>query len=192
MKVIFIRHGETEYNEQRKYCGSLNPPLSEKGRAALKQSELREKLKADPPDLVFYAPMKRVEETVEILFEGLPSNIQPPINELREIDFGDFEGKSYEELKDNPEYCAWLDTNCEGFIPGGDCPSSFREDCVAGFEEALDMARLEYAKYIAIVTHGGVIGAILEQYGEPRKPWYEWQVPPGGSIEINIEGVKAC
>ena len=102
------------------------------------------------------------------------------VPELREIDFGDFEGRSYEEMKDDPAYTAWLDTNCEGPIPGGDFPESFRDDVEVCFESLMETCRTERVERALIVSHGGVLGTILERFAEPEKHWYEYHFPCGG------------
>ena len=189
MKYIFIRHGKTEYNEQRKYCGSTDTGLSELGRAELETADVQAYLKEDTPDLVFCSPMLRAQETADLLFSDFPALPLLLSQELREIDFGKFEGKSYEELKDDPEYTAWLDTNCEGLIPDGDFPDRFREDVCLGFESIRETCETEGVSAAAIVTHGGVIGAILEKYAVPEKHWYEWHIPCGGYIVAEGDNV---
>ena len=187
MELILIRHGKTEYTEQRKYCGSSDLPLSAAGRAELEASEVKRFLSEHPPELVFSSPMERALETAAIVCpaaDGLPLLTLP---ELREIDFGDFEGRSYEEMKDDPDYIAWLETNCEGPIPNGDFPDRFREDAALGFETVVESAGAEYASRVAVVTHGGVIGAVLEAFTLPKKHWYEWKVPCGGYLVLQTD-----
>lgn len=186
MDIILVRHGKTEYNEKKQYCGVLDPGLSAAGRAELLQCELRELLRDEPPELVFSSPMQRTLETADLLCEDFSALPLLVVSELREIDFGAFEGKSYEDLKDDPAYTAWLDTNCEGPIPGGDFPDRFREDCVIGFETVLESCGLEGVERAMVVTHGGVIGAILEHYAEPRKNWYEYETPFGGYFILHL------
>ena len=184
MKLILIRHGKTEYNERRAYCGALDPSLSDLGQRELEASEAKRFLREHPPELAFVSPMKRATETADILFAGMAELPRLYPEELREIDFGRFEGKSYEELKDDPEYIAWLDTNCEALIPGGDFPDSFREDVAVGFEQILESCRTERVEYAAIVSHGGVLGTILARYASPQKNWYEWKLPNGAFLVL--------
>lgn len=186
MKILLVRHGQTVYNEEHKYCGALDPELSELGKAELEQSELKEFLLEHPPELVFSSPMVRALETADLLcrdFSALPLLV---VQELREIDFGHFEGKSYEMLKEDPEYVAWCNTGGEGPIPGGDFPDRFREDAVVGFESVLESCQLEGVDTAMVVSHGGVIGAVLEAYARPQKPWYQYRVPNGGFVELTL------
>ena len=100
MTVFLIRHGRTLANEQHLYCGSTDLPLSRAGREALANR---------PPIDVGTAHfitsgMRRCNETLAILFGDVPYEV---VRDFREIDFGAFEMKSYEMLKDEPAYQAW-------------------------------------------------------------------------------------
>lgn len=179
MEFILVRHGKTEYNERRQYCGALDPDLSDLGRQELERSDIKAYLEEHTPDMVFCSPMQRTLQTAAILLDGRDVPLVA-VPELREIDFGDFEGRSYEEMKDDPAYTAWLDTNCEGPIPGGDFPESFRDDVEVCFESLMETCRTERVERALIVSHGGVLGTILERFAEPEKHWYEYHFPCGG------------
>ena len=101
MTIILIRHGKTIANEQHLYCGSTDLSLSEAGRNALqgKTVEVPENCR------YFSSGMKRANETLELLFGPVPYEI---CRELREVDFGSFEMKSYDQLKEDPAYIAWI------------------------------------------------------------------------------------
>ena len=64
MKIYLLRHGQTEYNEQKRYQGTRDIPLSEKGRACLRQADLE-------PAEVYVSPLSRAVETAQILFPKL-------------------------------------------------------------------------------------------------------------------------
>ena len=179
MEFILVRHGKTEYNERRQYCGALDPDLSDLGRQELEHSAIKTYLKEHTPDMVFCSPMRRTLQTAAILLDGRDVPLVA-VPELREIDFGDFEGRSYKDMKDDPAYTAWLDTNCEGPIPGGDFPESFRDDVEVCFESLMETCRTERVERALIVSHGGVLGTILERFAEPEKHWYEYHFPCGG------------
>ncbi len=179
MEFILVRHGKTEYNERRQYCGALDPDLSDLGRQELEGSAIRAYLEEHTPDMVFCSPMRRTLQTAAILLDGRDVPLVA-VPELREIDFGDFEGRSYKDMKDDPAYTAWLDTNCEGPIPGGDFPESFRDDVEVCFESLMETCRTERVERALIVSHGGVLGTILERFAEPEKHWYEYHFPCGG------------
>ena len=153
MEFILVRHGKTEYNERRQYCGALDPDLSDLGRQELERSDIKLFLEQHTPDMVFCSPMQRTLQTAAILLDGKDVPLVA-VPELREIDFGDFEGRSYEDMKDDPAYTAWLDTNCEGPIPGGDFPDVFRDDVAVCFESLLETCEAEQADEVYRVVCG--------------------------------------
>lgn len=110
IKIHIIRHGKTRLNNERKYQGSIDEGLSQAGIDELTQ-KIKDKKYPDAK-VVFVSPMRRAKETASILFEGIK---QIEIAEFKEIDFGDFEGKTYEELKGFEIYRNWLDS-CVEFV----------------------------------------------------------------------------
>ena len=94
MDIYLIRHGKTEGNLQGRYIGSTDEPLCEEGKRAL--FSMKEQKKYPYPEYLFQSPMKRCKESAEILF---PQKEACTVSDLRECDFGRFEGKNYLELQ---------------------------------------------------------------------------------------------
>ena len=92
MKIIFIRHLPTPGNEKRQYIGSTDESLSAGAVKAFREKEVRY------PDVqsVITSPMKRCIETARLIYPETEIRMEPM---LRECDFGEYEGKTYEELK---------------------------------------------------------------------------------------------
>ena len=107
MSTIYLfRHGITEGNKRRLYYGSSDIPLIEEGIEAIKTR--REA--GIYPDLsgfeVITTDLKRTEQTLfEMYGREVPHETDP---RMREFSFGDFEMKSYEQLKDREDYQAWI------------------------------------------------------------------------------------
>ena len=155
IRVCLIRHGATKSNEERRYVSVTDEELSEKGReACLIRAEL-----ASNVDEVYISPLKRCRQTAEIIFAGRQDFIEIP--ELKEMNFGIFEGKNYEELKDDREYSDWLSSNCMGPIRNGESRADFTKRVTKGLHNILKMSANN--KCIAIVCHGGTIMAITSQ-----------------------------
>ncbi len=166
MKIYLIRHGKTIANEQHLYCGSTDLPLSENGIRALEQIEYDMNIK----NTAFVTSgMKRTEETLKILFGDVKHTID---SRFREIDFGIFEMKGYNELKDNVEYQNWISgDNYKNIPPKGESGRQMAERVLEAFEQV----KLS-GKDIVIVTHGGVISAVMEYYfKDENKNRYQWQ-----------------
>lgn len=101
MELILIRHGTTQGNLEKRFVGTLDMPLAPQG------EELARKVGPTLPRVehIYRSPLMRCRQTAELLW---PERSMTVIDELRESDFGPFEGKNHEELKDDPLYQAWI------------------------------------------------------------------------------------
>ena len=177
--INFIRHGKTAGNIIKRYIGCTDEPLCEEGIAELKSISYPE------CEIVVSSPMKRCIMTAEMIYKTKDVVIY---NELRECDFGDFEGKNHIELRDNEEYRKWLDKGGLGAFPNGEDSSVFRRRCVDGFMNAV--ADNKTAKTISFVVHGGTIMSILERFAVPHKEFYEYMVGNGHGYITEYDGEK--
>lgn len=167
-RLILIRHGKTRANESRLYCGSTDLPLSDCGASELHPLELS----LENPTF-FTSGMLRTEQTARILFGNVPLI---PLPQFREVDFGIFEMHSYEELKEDLAYQAWLSgDNMENTPPGGESGKAF----IARVLTALPELECVPGDCV-LVTHGGVIAAIMGAlFPTEQKSRYDWQPRPG-------------
>ena len=130
VKITWIRHGMTRANEEHRYLGKTDEPLSEKGIRFLQGKKKKSFFNA--PEFLYASPMKRCVQTAEILFRRKPVLIP----EWKEMDFGQFEGKNYEELKDNPDYQKWIDSNGTLPFPEGESQQEYIKRCQRGLHAA--------------------------------------------------------
>ena len=173
MMIYLIRHGKTAANERHLYCGSTDLSLSDAGIAELQQ------LHYDIKNVRFLTSgMKRTNETLRILFVDVPYEEDP---RFREVDFGIFEMRSYEELKDAPEYQTWITGDNERNVPPkGESGVQMRKRVLEAFADLKEDT--------CIITHGGVIAALMEHmFPEENKSRYEWQ-PRNGCGYIITNG----
>ena len=121
-QLIFIRHGSTAGNLEKRYIGRTDEPLCELG---VRQIEA---LKAENfhGDFLFCSPMLRTRQTAAILFTQQSVTF---VEDFRETDFGIFEGKTAAELSDSSEYRKWLDSFCLEPIPQGGGPFKLQVLC---------------------------------------------------------------
>lgn len=172
MKIIFIRHGKTAGNLEKRYIGRTDEPLCGQGRA-----ELLEKCAAGvypQADCVFASPMKRCVETARLLYPDRQPVLVP---DFRECDFGAFEGKNYAELNGDAAYQSWIDSGGTAAPPDGEGKADFARRCCESFWEALQGCDENAAA--AVVVHGGTIMAVLEAFGVPKQGFYDYQVGNG-------------
>ena len=177
MTIYLIRHGKTEANERRLYCGSTDLPLSESGREELKG------LHYEISNVRFLTSgMARANETMELLFPGVPYEQEP---RFREVDFGLFEMRSYEQLKHDPDYQAWLTGDNEANVPpGGESGRQMAQRVLAAMKDVREDT--------CIVTHGGVIAAIMSSlFPQENRNRYQWQPKNGRGYVIRKDGFEA-
>lgn len=172
--IYLIRHGKTQANLEHRYCGSTDLSLSQEGMAEL--AELRYSV---DDALFFTSGMRRTNETLRILFGDVAYRVLPA---FREIDFGIFELHTYEELKEDPEYLQWITgDNFRNVPPGGESGQAMTERVLAAFDV---LSRMDVD--IVLITHGGVIAAIMEaQFPQEQKNRYQWQPQPGHGYAIS-------
>ena len=178
MRLILLRHGRTEANERHLYCGASDPTLSASGREALERLRIERSMDID--GLVrITSGMRRTDETLRILFGCAPDRIE---RDLREIDFGEFEMLDYDRLKSVPACQEWIaDASGNLAPPGGESANAF---CARVFAAA-DRLRED----ALIVTHGGVIAALMARWfpHEGKNRW-DWQPQFGCGYAVCLEG----
>lgn len=171
MLIYLIRHGATAWNEERRYQGLTDLPLSNAGRGALRQADFS-------PEIVYVSPLIRARETAAILF---PEAEQIMIPGFREMNFGAFEGRTAAEMEHDPAYRAWVASGCAGRCPGGESLAEFSDRVWAVFVKLLELE----TDRLVIVAHGGVQMAILERYAKPSRDYFHWQAPCGGGFVLD-------
>ena len=177
MELILIRHLKTPGNEKRQYIGSTDEALLEQEVQNFVQKQKRENYPS--VQQVIASPMKRCIQTAELIY---PKNQVTQEVLLKECDFGIFEGKTYEELKDRAEYQAWLDSGGTIAFPEGEDQKEFRLRCVKGMLCQVDRLCEENVESAAFVVHGGTIMAVMEAFSEEKKSYYDWQVGNGEGV----------
>jgi len=178
MMIHLLRHGTTTANEQRLYYGSTDLPLSERGVVELKR--LRETLPLPTADAYLASGMRRARETLWLLFDETPRRT---MEELNEFDYGDFEMKRYDELKNNPAYRRWIDGNDDTPCPNGESHRQFKKRISKGFETIRTMD----VESVVVVCHGGVIATLMKMLFPGRmRHFYEWVPDCGRGFAVEI------
>ncbi len=161
-KIHLLRHGTTAANDDGRYIGRTDLPLSPEGLAGLLQ--LREQYQYPGGVRFFTSPLTRCRQTLEVLYPGCTPEV---VDGLAECDFGDWEGKSIRELKADERFLQWMEGKTRT-VPGGEDTEAFRARVCAAFESIVnDM--LHHGDTEAVVcTHGGVITMLMHLYALPR------------------------
>ncbi len=175
-----IRHGMTEANEQGLYVGKTDLPLSARGLRDL----LNKKEEAVYPEATrfFVSPLTRCRQTLEVLYPGC----EPTVSEgLAECDFGVWDGRRVEELKNDELFGRWLTGDLRD-IPGGEATDAFQERVTAAFEALVEYAMKQGDRDTVICTHGGVIMMIMAAYALPRADMSAWGAEPGCGFTLRV------
>lgn len=178
IELIFMRHGQTVGNLEHRYNGVTDEPLCTQGIAACDG-------RGADPDVrkVFVSPLLRARQTAQLCF---PNARQVVVEDLRETDFGVFEGKNYDDLKDDERYRAWIGSGCEDSCSGGETRTQFATRVVAAFDEIARVVRDVGEQQLVIVAHGGTIMSVMEHRAKERRTFYDWHVPNCGGYRAAI------
>ena len=156
---MLIRHGESTWNREHRIQGQLDPPLSIEGR---RQAELLASRLSGRRFIAMYASdLKRAIETAEVI--GAAVGLEPvPVQGLREIYLGDWEGLRTEEITSQyPEaWSEWVEEPDWDVVPGGEGAAAFE----ARVEAVLDDIHDRHPQGdVVVVTHSGVIQVALQR-----------------------------
>jgi broad specificity phosphatase PhoE len=143
--ILIARHGETDWNRERRWQGWADRPLNDTGRAQAR--DLAEQLRGDPFDAVYSSDLRRAHETALIVAEphGMPVVVD---RGLREIDIGSWSGLTHDEIRERYP---------DGIRPDGET----HDEHAARVREAVTrIARDHPGERILLVGHGGTIRSI--------------------------------
>lgn len=195
--ICLIRHGLTEGNLRRLYYGASDIPLAEEGRSALSKLSA-EDIYPRAEDADYYTTgMLRTEQTLGIIYGQREHKVLPL---LKEIDFGEFEMRSYEDMKDDPVYQEWV-SDKSGTLPppGGESIMQFSARIREGYEDlkkrhaqkTLSMRHSGKEAVSVVVCHGGPISAILETIFPGEKDnFYQWIPDPGHGYILELDDLE--
>jgi len=156
-RVWLIRHGQPCPETRGRCYGHLDVELSADGREQMRA--VADKLSDESVLAIYSSPRRRALESSEILQERLGCPIRTE-DRFREIDFGDFEGKLYDDIaREYPEiYRQWMEHPTETKFPNGE---SFVQMQARVIEAAHELYVRHRGETIAIISHGGVNRTLL-------------------------------
>lgn len=166
--LIFMRHGITDLNLKNVYFGYLDPPLNNTGK---EQIENTKKLFLNKQiDVIYSSDLKRCTESADIVNELYHLEIFEKKN-LRELNFGIFEGKSFDDITlEYPDEAEMFFKNWQNYrIPKGESIKEFMKRISFEIE---NIKHKHNGKNILIVTHSGVIQSVLSYYFSKNLDFY--------------------
>lgn len=202
-QLYLIRHGKTESNREKRYLGVTDESLCREGIQELrgrKDEGVYPVLRSG--DILAVSPMKRCVETARFLYPDCAPTV---ISSFREINFGSFEGKNYQELEGDERYQKWIDSGGRLPFPGGESREAFVRRNVEGMRELLDLCQREgnvfagtkQSSRVILVVHGGTIMSLLSELNREPCDYYDFMCANGegyvcewnGEMEGGISGI---
>ncbi len=179
--IHLIRHGMTEANLTGKYAGSWDIPLCAEGEKKLE--DLKNSFEYPYAQEFYSSPLTRCVQTCNLVYKESKPII---IDGLKECSFGEWEGKTTQELLNDERYLEWVKSDRQTVPPGGESGSDFYKRICSTFEEIVNSLITRGVTSASIFTHGGVIMFILSTYGLPKADFYDWIVDNGCGYSIRI------
>lgn len=178
-KIILIRHGQTDWNLKKRYCGFSDINLNERGK---KQADKLSKiLNKEKIHRVYSSDMKRTVQSAKIVLKN--TSIEK-IRGFREINFGIFEGLTYKEAMDKYSeiYTKWIANPLNFIIPKGESLNCLAKRVRKAWKKLISK---NSRKTIAIFSHAGPIRIILCDLLKLDLRREFWKLNPS-SASINI------
>ncbi len=156
--VILVRHGQTDENVSGRISGQGPVPLNARGQ---EQARLAAETLA-PLGIthIFSSPLVRARQTAEFLAERLQKSIEE-IPDLREVGYGDWEGKTFNEMRTHPVAHQVFHDPINATFPNGDSLLEVQQRGV----QVIEWVRNMYPQgLMTVVSHGDVIRTVLAHY----------------------------
>lgn len=193
-QIHLIRHGITEGNLKRWFYGWTDIPLEQVGVEQLEEQREAGIYPASENADFYTSGMIRTEQTFRIIYGEKEHSVIP---EFKEMNFGDFEKLSHEDLKHNPVYREWMgDKTGTKSPPKGESTNQFAERIIRGFDKLMGYHRLKELSVrhkggpaeSTVVCHGGVISAIMEtHFPGVMEHFFRWVPDPGHGYTLTVE-----
>jgi alpha-ribazole phosphatase len=182
-KLILVRHGQTEWNVQRRYQGQTDIPLNDVGRQQATALALR--LEGEDMAAIYASDLKRTRQTAQAIAErcGLLVHDEP---RLREMCFGDWEGLTHAEIEARwpDEQAAWYADPTNVAPPGGETLAQVVTRVKAA---ANDIVREAQERTVALVAHGGTLRVLVCQaMGIEPPAFWRLRADPASISELHV------
>ena len=154
--LVLVRHGETDWNRERRFQGHADVPLNDEGRRQAR--ELADRLVGETYAAAYSSPLSRALETAQILASSLHVEVEPRAG-LMEVDVGSWSGLTTAEVESRfPEgFRRWAADRSGGWTDG----ETYDELGRRVVADLLTVAERHPSERILAVTHGGAIRAVL-------------------------------
>lgn len=178
-KIHLIRGLRGQAGDPPVYLGQGDPPPLASSLEALREKRTQ---RAYPyAERVYTSPLARCWAAASLLYPDRPAEVAEG---LAEICLGEFEGKTFDQLKGEPGFIRWLDNSLAHPPPGGEKADAFTQRVLAAFDGIVTEMMRGQVTDGAVVTHGGVIMALMANIAFPRLPIHNWAAPHGDGFTL--------
>ena len=187
MKLILVRHGETETNRLGRIQGVSHAPLNERG---LEQAAaVARSLRSDAPFTLYVSPLRRAAQTAEAI-AGQTGVSAIREDGLIEMDVGEFEGLTGRQLRERfPDVMrAWDENAVETVMPGGESLATVRE---RAWKTVMKLADRHGAETVVAVTHNFTIQMIVcIALGMPPNNFRRLRIDLGSVTRLDVSAER--
>ena len=180
-RISMLRHGRTRGNDQGLYIGKTDLPLTEEGKDELRA--LYATYEYPRVHRVYSSPLERAVQSAEILFPDTDITIA---EDLREMDFGVFEGLPAEELVKLDSYKKWLKGGLDNPAPNGESMREVMVRCYSAMNAIIMDMMKDGITHAGIMTHSGILMNTLSCFGLPKMKPMELNCRMGFGYEIMV------
>lgn len=181
LKIHLIRHGATDANYEGRYIGcKTDLPLSPEGLNELRM--MRDDIEYPEIERLYSSPMLRAKQSGSVLYPDVPMFL---VENLKEYDFGEFEGKTAKELELNPHFKDWAAGKLSAPDMGESNTDFIKRLCLGLNEIVVDMLNNDI-EHSAVIMHGGAIMMLLSACAVPQKRSVEWGCEAGQGYSLLI------
>ncbi|GGG11601.1 histidine phosphatase family protein [Paenibacillus abyssi] len=182
--VYLLRHGKTAWNKERRYIGHTDQPLDIDELPLLEDA--KDQLRGAAFTAVYCSDLIRAKQTLlEVRADWIGHAVFD--DRLRELHFGSWEGKTYEDLSPDPQYSQWLIDQARHAPPGGETTDALHGRIIRFAADVIDPLRcgLGVKNDILIVSHGGPVRMLLT-YLLPELSFWDLDVPCGSLYKVGL------
>lgn len=180
-QIHFITAGQSDEMLKGNYIGHTDTPLSKQSK--IDMLLLKDLYTYPEVEAVFSSPLLRSIETAKLIYSELEPLV---INGLIEYNFGEFENQSAEDLQDDPIFKEWLSGMPNVKPPFGESNEQFSQRITETIMLLIEGVINAKIGHTAIVTHGGIIMAVMAAFGLPKASMHEWRTQPGAGYTVRI------
>ena len=183
-RLLLVRHGETEWNRQKRHQGQKDIPLNEFGRQQV--SALSRRLKTEPINALYTSDLCRAWETAKTISINFSELVIVKDARLREMNFGEWEGLTWSEIREKDPSVVenWLNYLAEKGPPGGENLFRFSKR-IRNFSD--EIIKSHSNETILLVAHGGTMMVLIcLLLGHPIERYWQFRIEKASLSDICV------